>query len=238
MSEWRIIWKSALDANNDLIRNRRMGEIEFLELLHKYEDDGMVYYERAEAYEFIKDFENALKNFQKAEDNFPVEHWKRIARFGIDRINVKKVGGSYSCEEIQWQIFHQLHTLQNIDLWTKFDALVAMTLYDSEPHETALLLRCCLESLVLLLLPNSIEVENAKGLWELTNLLKKHYRINCKYIKPEIIRGMQDVRIIGTKAAHPKNRIGDNSFIYCVRPFILVAQWVNNEIGRLNTITQ
>jgi hypothetical protein len=236
MSEWRMIWIEALSANRTLLNNLDEGENEFDDLLVKYDSDGMVFYERAEAYELLedqnnlKDYKNALLNYERAIEEFPVDHWKKVAQLGKNRI----LGKLYEKKDIdpnqQWSIFHRIHALQEIDLITVFDALVAITLYDSEPHETALLLRCCLESIVLLLLPDIDDDEKDKGLWVLINKYEENcYKRNIQ-IETGIISKMHRVRRIGNKAAHPKDRLVYKSFPECVQPFIEVAEWANREL--------
>ena len=198
----------------------------------------MVFYERAEAYELLedrknsKDYKNALLNYEKAFERFPVDHWKEVAELGKNRILEKLSGKRKIDQNLQWSIFHRIHALQDIDLITVFDALVAITLYDSEPHETALLLRCCLESIVLLLLPNIGDDDKDKGLWVLINSLEDYYYKNNIKIEIGIISKMHKVRRIGNKAAHPKDRLVYKSFPECAQPFIEVAEWANDELKK------
>jgi hypothetical protein len=238
MSEWRMIWIEALSANRKLLNNLDEGGNEFDDLLVKYNSDGMVFYERAEAYELLEDrkkledYKNALLNYERAFENFPVDHWKNLAKLGINRILEKLDGKKDIDPNDQWSIFHRIHALQEIDLITVFDSLVAITLYDSEPHETALLLRCCLESIVLLLLPDIGDEDKDKGLWVLINLLEENYYERIVKIDTGIISKMHKVRRIGNKAAHPKDRLVYKSFPECAQPFIEVAEWANNELRK------
>ncbi len=81
MSEWRGIWKKALFANQVFIDDKEKGK-EFRDLIQRYKSDGMVYYVRAETYEYVNDYGNALDNYKKAKENFRVDHWKNVAQIG------------------------------------------------------------------------------------------------------------------------------------------------------------
>jgi hypothetical protein len=231
MSEWRIIWKKAFFANELLIKNKMKGEKEFKKILKKYKTDGMVFYERGEAYEFIGDYTNAINDYQKASSLFPAPHWQRIAKLGINRNLKKQSGKKYIHTDSQWSIFHRIHCLNNLDNLTKFDALVAITLLDSEPHETALLLRCCLESLVLSLLPDLPDSKEDECLQELIFKLQNYYRNNYKPIDDFTYSMMDKVRDIGNKAAHPRKRLTSIDFANSAKAFIVAAEWADEALG-------
>jgi hypothetical protein len=236
MSEWRIIWKKAFIANELLIKDRMKGEKEFKKILKKHKTDGMVFYERGEAYEFIGEYAYAINDYQIASSLFPAPHWKRIASLGINRNLKKQSGKRYIHSDSQWSIFHRIHTLNNLDNITKFDALVAITLLDSEPHETALLLRCCLESLVLSLLPDFPNSKKDESLQELILKLNNYYRKKNKPIDDYTYSMMDKVRDIGNKAAHPRKRLTQIDFANCAKPFIIAAEWADKTLGNLENI--
>lgn len=76
MSLHRKVWYKAVEANQIYQSDQKEGEEKFEELLEKYPDDGMVYYEKAEAYETMGLLNIAKKNYSKAYENFPLPHWK------------------------------------------------------------------------------------------------------------------------------------------------------------------
>jgi hypothetical protein len=236
MSEWRWVWKIALHANDTLQKDRKKGEQLFSKLHTTYPNDGMVYYEQGEAFELLNEFELAKEGFLSAEKLFPVKHWKRVAHAGIDRVNMKISCNNYENSEFQWEIFHKIHTFKNLDLITKIDSLVAITLIDSEPHETALLFRCCLESIILTFLTDFDNVDKDIGLYEMINDLRNLFRRKNQQIPEEILGAMDKVRKIGNIAAHPRNRLSYQNFRECAHPYIRVAEWANIELEKRKDI--
>jgi len=79
MSKWRNIWHDAVDANSEMMNDTDSGLIEFYQLLKDHPDDGMIYYERAEAYEYLGQKTEALKDYQIAKDKLPRAKWNKLA---------------------------------------------------------------------------------------------------------------------------------------------------------------
>lgn len=234
MSERRKIWKQSIEANSLLLINKEEGEKKFRNILHSHPEDGMVYYERAEGFEFLCLYEKAIKDYRVSMQFLDVEHWKNLAADGITRvtrkINHELINESEDYE--QWGIFHRLHFLNNIDALTKYDTYIAMTLYDSEPRMTALLLRCSLETILLSLLPTNFSYKNnnERRLEKMIDSVKTQYLITP--MDNSIFEDMDIVRQIGNDAAHPskRNRLGFQYFKGCVKPFINSAEWANRNL--------
>jgi tetratricopeptide (TPR) repeat protein len=128
MSLFRKVWAEAIAANQELALNRSRGEAQFQHLLEKCPDDGMVYYERGEAYEYLKDFEKAESDYRIAESLFPLKHWKAIAREGLARVQYQKqspAGQPRPPKDTQTAIIHRIHTVPQLPHEMRVDALSA-----------------------------------------------------------------------------------------------------------------
>jgi tetratricopeptide (TPR) repeat protein len=83
-----------------------LGEQAFAELLRRYPDDGIVFYERGEAFEYSEDLQRAREDYERAEELLPLPHWKTIARMAIQRVTVPE---SFKTAPPQWLAFHDVH---------------------------------------------------------------------------------------------------------------------------------
>ena len=232
MSERRIKWRKAVEANHIFLGDKGKGEEKFKSLIDEYGDDGMIFYEWGEAYEFWEDYKKAVSCFIKARRCFKhVDHWKMLSDEGRKRVSLKKQNSwEDNCDFGQWTTYHQIHTLKYIDAIIKLDSYIALTMYDSEPRITALLFRACLESIVISLLPKLPEFADD----DLDNKivsLQKIKRMGNHPLDPITFSHMNKVRKIGNDAAHPDNRkhLDFRYFQESLASFYLVAQWANIE---------
>lgn len=85
MADWQKITQLAENAKKEMILDFQEGQIFFEQLLNQYEADGMIFFKRAEAWEALGEFENALADFRKAKALFPMAPWKAKAEEGIER---------------------------------------------------------------------------------------------------------------------------------------------------------
>jgi len=128
MSKWRNIWHDAVDANSEMMNDTDSGLIEFYQLLKDHPDDGMIYYERAEAYEYLGQKTEALKDYQIAKDKLPRAKWNKLAEFGICRLNnseFPEVEESYK----EWASnYHLLHQMKNLAFYKTNKFLIVSAL--------------------------------------------------------------------------------------------------------------
>jgi len=203
MSVFRDIWAKAILASQELALNRAKGEAAFGKLLETYPNDGMVYYEWGEAYEYLKLFDLAESSYKAAEEFFPIPHWKAVAREGLARVRHKKQSPRAELsKENLWTIFHRIHAVPQIPHKVRVDALSAIARFDSEPHVTAAQLRSCLEELVITLLDKAhISYADAKTLESRIALLE-----SLGIVSPSVATRMDKVRDLGNKGTHPEKR--------------------------------
>ena len=151
MSEWRTIWKKAIRANQELELNRPSGEAAFQRLLKAHPGDGIVYYERAEAYEYIGQLDLVEADYTMAEGRLVLPHWKKAAREGLVRIRHRRQSPAATTRPQQrdlWALVHCMHAFPGLPPEVRVDAILAIVRADSEPHASATELRTCLERLV------------------------------------------------------------------------------------------
>jgi len=144
MSQFRKVWADAILANQQLAFNRSKGEVAFKHLFEVYPNDGMVYYERGEAYEYLKVLDRAESDYRTAEGLFPLKHWKAIAREGLARIQhfrQPSSGQSKPPDDTQAALIHRLHSVPQLAHDIRVDAFSAIQKFDSEPHFAAAQLR-------------------------------------------------------------------------------------------------
>jgi tetratricopeptide (TPR) repeat protein len=231
MSTWRKIWTEAISANHELCLNRSKGESAFRRLLEAHPDDGMIYYERAEAYEYLNELDAAEADYKTAEKYFPVMHWKTVAREGIARIQLKKQAAKAAStlpNDTQWGIFHRVHAVPQIPHEIRVDALSAIARFDSEPHIAAAQLRLCLEQLVVALLEKiHVDYSDAGTLEKRIALLD-----SLEVIPSPIVLQMDRLRDLGNKGIHAEKRKRPVNFSPCMSAFADIVEWAGANLLR------
>jgi tetratricopeptide (TPR) repeat protein len=88
-SNWPVALQKAEQARKLLSDKRTLGEGMrlFDELAREYPRDGMVYFKRAEAWEALQDLEKASLSYKRAQECFPKQLWKELARTRADRLD-------------------------------------------------------------------------------------------------------------------------------------------------------
>jgi tetratricopeptide (TPR) repeat protein len=89
MSNWNEITRSASDAQKIMVGNKADGEEEFERLLRYYPNDGMIYYQRGQGFEYHEEYEKAARDLEKAEILFPMAKYKIMAREALERVREK-----------------------------------------------------------------------------------------------------------------------------------------------------
>lgn len=89
MLSFRERWELAKQAKETLEKDRPHGEKEFEDLLDEYPRDGMIWFQRGQAYEDIEEYELALADYHKALRfiiNTKNVDWKQKVRDAIARV--------------------------------------------------------------------------------------------------------------------------------------------------------
>lgn len=221
MSEWRQIWAMAIKANKNLIKSKEKGAVEFTKLLKKYPNDGMIYYSRGEGYEFLKEYDLAMADYDQAENNFPAPHWKKVAKYAHIRVEKSK---ETKMEHINgsnwWDFLHRVYGVINIPYKIRVDTLSAIERFDSEPHMSAGLLRMSLEELVNYLMEKNLTPKNENE--ELENKINKLEASGV--ISSVIASKMQFVRDKGNKGIHPEKDFRGINFSKILDNFVEIIE--------------
>lgn len=204
MSIWREIWKENLRANREMAFGLEKGKLTFENLLAKYQGDGMLYYALAEAYELKGLKKEALAAYQKAEENFPVEHWKLVAKDTIRRLSndipPERYYSKSNFHSFVWLIFQKIYEFVHIDDFVRYVCLSALARASSEWPLTLIDFRTVLELQVDALL----ETKNAGYDFENTDLYSRINALSYYAIVKDdyIIKSMHWIRKNGNAATH------------------------------------
>lgn len=146
MANWHKIWKDAISGNSRLQRNRVDGEMHFEQLLKKYGDDGMIFWEWALAYDTIGEKSLALEKFKMAKEKLPLEHWKERAQFGIDRIENNSLE-KYPCQiHAMYELHSYLYSKNEQEQELKYLLISSLPNVEVETASTLIYFRVALES--------------------------------------------------------------------------------------------
>ncbi len=84
----------------------RLGEHAFDELLRRHPEDGMVFYERGEAFEYLGDIQRARQDYERAEQFILMPQWKAVVRRALQRVTIPE---SFKTAPAQWIASHAVH---------------------------------------------------------------------------------------------------------------------------------
>ena len=136
---WHKTWEKAIRANSWLALGLPGGEDSFTKLLKVHGKDGIVYYERGQAYEFLGKRSLAEPDYDQAREHFPLAHWKDVAREALDRIGCKEAIVPSKTKGISFEtISHRIHAVPEIPHLARVCALFSAARIDSQPWQ-----RCC-----------------------------------------------------------------------------------------------
>ncbi len=232
MSEWRSIWQESLLANRKMLQDDNHSEQAFSEVLSKYKNDGMVYYELGEAYELSGNYSLAINNYEKAKRLFPVPHWKYVASTSLQRIKDTIQDHHTDLQQpvdIKWYYFHKFHALVYLpETYARYNSISAIAKIDSDPDLSISAFRKSLEvSLKELLNPN--EESNDR----LEILIKRYIELygDSKHLKSR----MNTLRILGNEATHSLNSsFTEEDWKTCLREYFQVMKQINDDLKLQN----
>ncbi len=226
MSIWRDIWKCAVSANQKMVQAKDSSASAFVPLLEKYGNDGMIFYEMGEACETLKLDDSAIKNYKKAQELFPVPHWKEVAAFAINRIEAKSThfdsAGYGKFYKLQWNSFHTMHTFANLLDECRYLGISALSRIDSEANSEIVHFRTAMEVELNFLFPDLISsLDKNFCLRSALEILK------IEGVDWEIMRDMDNVREEGNLSAHA-NMHNEKYLSRTIESFITVMKFFND----------
>lgn len=228
MSKYRNIWRESINANKKMSRNLEKGLLVFDKLLKKDDSDGMIFYSRGESYEKHKMYDNALHDYQKAIDLFPLPHWKTIARIAyhrvakITKIETKKPTEFSEVNDEQCKLIHNIYDFTNIPTFARMLALSAVHRIDSE-HDSAFIdFRTCIELFVKELFEDGTDI----ALRDMLDEIAKNENISSS-----VIDSMHKLKQRGNKSTHSSpTEITDKEVKYYLSIFHEVLKYAHAEI--------
>jgi len=219
---WKLIMEMAAEARQLMIVNREEGEIKFEELLSKYPDDGMIFFQKASAFEALGGYDQAKKNYEIAKTLFPLDRWQWEAQEAINQMEKHLFKGILSDAK------NRVQNIDNINPKIKERVLSAIELTEKQPKITGIGLRETLEIIVTGLL--------IKHQLEIFNLDRNIEVIKIKEIAPSIIiNHMHTVRIIGNRAAHSESLeppLKPTDIYPSIYSLLAILEWVNTHLKK------
>jgi tetratricopeptide (TPR) repeat protein len=128
-------------AHDIMVRDRAAGEVQFQRLLARYPGDGMVYYERAEAYRQLGQYALSLADYERAVPLLQLKESKQRALDAAAELHQRLSGGMAGALA---DARRRLERLQLPDLLLSIAVLEALELVDQQPARATAMLRDCL----------------------------------------------------------------------------------------------
>ncbi|MDD6294635.1 MAG: hypothetical protein PUA64_01480 [Treponema sp.] len=128
MSTWRDIWRYGVIANRLYAEDSNKGIKAFRKLSAVYPNDGMIHFIYAESLERSGLLKPAEIEYKKAEELFPVPHWKDVAKNSIKRINKKIINYDSDFEKKLWESFHEVFGLVYLNDFARYVSLSAFNI--------------------------------------------------------------------------------------------------------------
>lgn len=224
--EWRDAWKILIDASKSMILNGDKNDTKPFDSLTTLQNDKMLLFEKAIAFECLGNTEKAKELYKLASDEktgLPVAHWRKRAKFFYDRLERRNglttidIDTTQSCFNVQWDVYYNMHYYSYIDDYIRYLAISSVSRVYSEPAMAIVIFRTCLEIGLWTYFERTVEVlnrqyklENKKnknldiGLDRLLKEMKEIYdnENNHLFLNKEY-KYHNEVRKAGNDAAHP-----------------------------------
>lgn len=157
--EWRDAWKLLIDASGETIRNGKPDNTEPFDNLTDLQDDKMLLFEKAIAYECLGNANKAKEFYALASDKkegLPVEHWRKRAKYFLNRLEVNgnecvenlsinSLNTNQTVENVQWDLYYNIHSYTYLDDYIRYLAISSVSRVYSEPAMAIVIFRTCLE---------------------------------------------------------------------------------------------
>lgn len=217
---WKQIMELAAEAGQKLKLDRVTGDAEFEKLLSFYPKDGMIYFQRALAYEAVGEYDRAKTDYEKSKQYFPLDRWKWEAQKALDALEQKMSTGGTIAEARR-----RVRNIHKIDHVFQRKILETLSKVNTDPDNAANKLRSHLEEFVTHLLAQ-YKLAKASDLYgDITNL---------RGSAPEkVFTHMNNIRLLGKLGSHshsPKELPLEPSDLYSsVNAFIAILEWWNEQ---------
>jgi tetratricopeptide (TPR) repeat protein len=219
---WKQIMEMAAEAGQELVLNRSRGESEFIELLSQYPDDGMVYFQRAKAYEMIGELGLTKNDYKSASELFPLTRWQHEAQLAIENIDREFSSGGTVIEARR-----RVSNFNNIDPRIKDDVIKTLDKAITEASGCAIDISKCVVDIIKVIL-------RKQNIRETNSLENDIYLLKNKGIMPEIITNHKNtIRILRNRAAHPvgpEYKFQAKDVYPRITALVAILEWHNSTI--------
>lgn len=256
--EWRDAWKKLIDASREMILNGKKDDTTPFDELTALQDDKMLLFEKAIAFECLGNAEKAKELYKKASDEkegLPVAHWRKRAKYFYDRLEKGIVWSSdlntnQDVFNVQWDLYFNLHYYTNLDDYIRYLAISSISRIGSEPAMAIVIFRTCLEIGLWTCFEkeaNAINDEHKRKDYKkdekprdigLNKLLDRMNEKPYKLFKSSEYKIFNIVRTEGNKAIHPGTVKNTKPFIYQSDDLIYVMDYFNQVMRFLNENTK
>ena len=187
--------EKAADAGLIMVKDFSKGVEKFNILFSMFPDDGMVYYQRAIAYEKLGKYAEAIKDNNEAYRLFPLPRWKHEAE-----IANKRIEETLSSSGVLAEARRRIKQFKKLELALVKDVLETIDKVPIAPSNATVDLRRIAERLTKTMLINRLDEKE-----DLYNIIKTLQQTN--QIPILIESHFHTIRIIGDQGAHDlKNR--------------------------------
>ena len=254
--EWRDAWKKLIDASGETIRNGKPENTEPFDNLKDLQDDKMLFFEKAIAYECLGNKEKAIEFYALASDDkngLPVEHWRKRAKYFltrlkkegctcVDELTLNSLNIEQEVESVQWDLYYNIHFYAYLDDYIRYLAISSVSRVYSEPAMAIVIFRTCLE--IALWTYFEKEAEAINNYYITKNEKKSDYEVSLQYllcgfeIKKVLPKHEIDeffiLKKFGDDAAHPGKINDEPPFKYSDAQLIPIFESFNKTMCYLN----
>ena len=254
--EWRDAWKKLIDASREMILNGKKDDTSPFDKLTSLQDDKMLLFEKAIAFECLGNSEKAKELYKQASDEktgLPVAHWRKRAKyfydrlekngnFCIDNLEINSLDINQKVESIQWDLYYNIHFYCYIDDYIRYLAISSVSRVYSEPAMAIVIFRTCLEI--------SLWTYFEKDAEEINKDYQKQYKKDDDYEVSinDLLKGLKKRNLFpkkeedefyrlkkyGDKAAHPGKIKDEPPFKYDDKQLINVLECFNKAMFYIN----
>lgn len=256
--EWRDAWKKLIDASREMILNGKKDDTSPFDKLTSLQDDKMLLFEKAIAFECLGNKDRAIELYKAAADEnngLPVAHWRKRAKYFYDRLEEGVVWSSdlntnQDVFNVQWDLYFNLHYYANLDDYIRYLAISSVSRIGSEPAMAIVIFRTCLEIGLWTYFEKEANAINE-------DYKRKHYKKNTEsrdmglnylldhmndkpynLFKPSEFKIINIVRTEGNKAVHPGTIKKTKPFVYQPDDLKYIMDYFNQMMRFFNEHTK
>lgn len=186
--------EEADEAKRLLIQDLPRGEQAFEELLKKYPYDGMVYFKRAEGWEFLEQWDLALGDYKRAASRFPMETWRARARQGIQFVEEQPAKEENRADKSGAAV----SDFSGIDPQIQKIAQEAFEKINTEPRSALVLIRTIVD-----VLADALARDRGIAYAQSDSLVAKIHQLAEAHVVSSVTAShMHTCRVLGNEAAH------------------------------------